>query len=337
LANRDEIYSLIAPGLSSILSVNATEANAKTGKSTLIDFKVYPMLKKIGDVVTTKIMPMYNDGLLCEPEDIRVTDRVMLMREMEVYSKTHTVDEVREKYWQDKPLQDFGSVLVNIAQTQAKPKPDIVSSRPIINQPIEKQVEENKPDEPEEKVKDIRPAMLEIDKWERKSNKLGKLAEFEAYNIPGEIVDSINNGTTFEEARKMLRSESIKPIANALMFESQKRDYSYDALKAIADAINNANMIEAVKQQSMSIMMPAITLNANMPDQGQSGVTVNIPEQPTPIVNIAQPNIAVKNEVNPTPIKIENNVKASDVIMPEKSDFTVQRDSQGKIVGMVKK
>jgi len=124
--------------------------------------------------------------------------------------------------------------LVNVAQTQAKLKPDLANSQPIINKPIEVTIEEDEADEPDLKIKDIRPAMLEIDKWERKSKKLGKLAEFEAYNIPSDIVDSINKGTSFDEARKMLRSESIKPIADALVFESQKRDYSSDALKTIA-------------------------------------------------------------------------------------------------------
>jgi len=231
LANRDEIYSSIAPGLASILSVNATEANAKTGKSTLIDFKVYPMLKKIGDVITTKIMPMYEDNLLCEPEDIRVTDRVMMMREMEVYSKTHTVDEVREKYWQDKPLQEVGNVLVNIAQTQRK-QPDV--SQPIINKPIEMPIEA---DEPDVKVKDVRPAMLELDKWERKSKKLGKLAEFEAYNIPSYIVSEIVKGMTFEAARTVLKSHSIMPMLSTL---ESRPDYSSEAILQLAETIDKA-------------------------------------------------------------------------------------------------
>jgi len=238
LANRDEIYSSIAPGLASILSVNATEANAKTGKSTMIDFKVYPMLKKIGDVLTTKVMPVYGDGYILEPEDIRVTDKLMELKEMQEYAKTHTVDELRERFWNDKPLEgEAGKLLVSVAQNAKKQEPRVEVP---VNQPVNEIVEPEKQTDEPEMIKDIRPAMLELDKWERKAKKAGKQVEFVAYNIPAEIVDSINNGTTFDEARKMLRRDSVIPVANAMIVESSKRDYSDVALLKLADAINNA-------------------------------------------------------------------------------------------------
>lgn len=206
LANRDEIYAAIAPGLSSVLSVNATEANARIGKSTLIDFKVYPMLQKIASVLTTKLLPVYNDNLILEPEDIRVTDKILRLQEMAEYSKTHTVDEVRAEYWQDDPLgNSTGSLLVAAAQSPALP---------MLSDP-------ETPEEPYEagnasldvtaefdavNAKDMRPALLELEKWERKSKKAGKVAEFTAYNIPAEIVDAIKGGATFDKAREMLKA-----------------------------------------------------------------------------------------------------------------------------------
>jgi phage portal protein BeeE len=204
LANRDEIYSAIAPGLSSILSVNATEANARIGKTTLIDFKVYPMLQKIGSVLSTKLMPVYGGEYIVEPEDIRITDKVLRLREMAEYSRTHTIDEVRAEYWQDDPLgNSTGSLLVAAAQSPALP---------MLSDP-------ETPEEPYEagnasldvtaefdavNAKDMRPALLELEKWERKSKKAGKVAEFTAYNIPAEIVDAITGGATFDKAREML-------------------------------------------------------------------------------------------------------------------------------------
>jgi len=206
LANRDEIYSAIAPGLSSILSVNATEANARIGKTTLIDFKVYPMLQKIGSVLTTKLLPVYNDNLILEPEDIRVTDKVMRLQEMAEYSKTHTVDEVRAEYWQDDPLgNSTGMLLVTAAQSPALP---MLSEPEAPEEPYE--VGNASLDVTSEfdavNAKDMRPALLELEKWERKSKKAGRVAEFTAYNIPADIVNAVKGGTSFDQAREMLKA-----------------------------------------------------------------------------------------------------------------------------------
>lgn len=247
LANRDEIWSNIAPGLSSILSINATEANAKTGKSTLIDFKVYPMLKKIGDVITNNIMPDYGENLLCEPEDIRVTDRVLLLREIEIYSKTHTVDEVREKYYQDKPIevQEVGRSIVNVAQ-QATKLPATQPAQIVDVTPTPAQLPAEVSNEIP-KVKDIRPAMLELEKWERKFKRSGKLDDFDAYNIPDEIISSIKSGMTFEDARKQLKASAlyVKTIdkmnndIDKAVSKSINQDY-VDGIKALAESIDRA-------------------------------------------------------------------------------------------------
>lgn len=206
IANRDEIYSAIAPGLSSMLSVNATEANARIGKATLIDFKVYPMLQKIASVITTKLMPAYDDNLALEPEDIRVTDKVLRLQEMAEYSKTHTVDEVRSEYWQDDPLGNgTGSLLVAAAQSGYAPSiPQDTEAEPGIpfeagNASLDVAAEFNAVN-----AKDMRPALLELEKWERKSKNAGKLAEFIAYNIPAEVVEAVKDGVGFDKAREML-------------------------------------------------------------------------------------------------------------------------------------
>ena len=206
IANRDEIYSAIAPGLSSVLSVNATEANARIGKATLIDFKVYPMLQKIASVITTKLMPAYGDNLVLEPEDIRVTDKVLRLQEMAEYSKTHTVDEVRSEYWQDEPLGNgTGSLLVAAAQSgYASPPAAPVAEEPQMPFETGNAAIDVTREFEEVAAKDIRPAMLERDKWERKSKKAGKVAEFTAYNIPAEVVEAVKGGATFDKAREML-------------------------------------------------------------------------------------------------------------------------------------
>ena len=112
---KEEIFGVFAPGLASMLAVNATEANSRTGKSTLIDFAVWPMVTMVGEKVTANILPAYTAenkqlSLIAEPDDIRVTDRALELQEITEFAKTHTVDEVREHYYEDKPLATITGV-----------------------------------------------------------------------------------------------------------------------------------------------------------------------------------------------------------------------------------
>jgi hypothetical protein len=122
---------------------------------------------------------------------------------MAEYSKTHTVDEVRSEYWQDDPLENgTGNLLVAAAQS------GYTAPQPSQNeQPFE--TGNTALDVTDEfdavNAKDMRPALLELDKWERKSKKAGKVAEFTAYNIPVDIVEAVKDGATFDQAREMLK------------------------------------------------------------------------------------------------------------------------------------
>lgn len=107
---KEEIFNVFAPGLASILAVNATEANARTGKGTLIEFGVWPMMVSMAEKITSDILPVYGGRLKAEFEDIRVTDRALELQEMDAYAKTHTIDEIREKYYEDEPLKSVTGV-----------------------------------------------------------------------------------------------------------------------------------------------------------------------------------------------------------------------------------
>lgn len=104
--NKEEIFAAFAPGLSSVLDVNATEANAVAGKATLIDFGVWPTLVMMAEKLTNDVMPIYGSDLICEFDDIRITDRIMDAAEQEAYERTHTLAETRKEYYGDKPLGD---------------------------------------------------------------------------------------------------------------------------------------------------------------------------------------------------------------------------------------
>jgi hypothetical protein len=110
---KEEIFAIYAPGLSSMLAVNATEANSVSGKRTFVEYGVWPHLVRIAEKITNDLLPLYGPNLVGEFEDIRVTDKQMELSEIAAYSQTHTVDEVRARYYQDEPLgDDRGNLLV---------------------------------------------------------------------------------------------------------------------------------------------------------------------------------------------------------------------------------
>jgi len=101
---KEEIYDLVSPGLSSILAVNATEANSTAGKDTFLSFAVYPEHIAVAEKITNDILPSYGDNLVGAFEDVRRVDTAVELAEQEAYERTHTIDEVRAKYYGDGPL-----------------------------------------------------------------------------------------------------------------------------------------------------------------------------------------------------------------------------------------
>lgn len=103
--NKEEIFTMFAPGLASVLDVNATEANAKAGKATLKD-KTHSILNMMGKKITHSLLPAYGGNLVAKFDEIREIDRLMKLREDREYGRTHTIDEIRWEKYQDKPIGD---------------------------------------------------------------------------------------------------------------------------------------------------------------------------------------------------------------------------------------
>lgn len=205
--NREEIYSVFAPGLSSMLAVNATEANSKTGKASLIELAVWPMLVQAAEKITNDLLPAYGENLVAEFDDIRMSDRAMDLAEQEAYAKSHTVDEIREKFYQDQPIGDERGKLLPVEvgkSTPAKPEDeqqegeqngdDIEDRRKRLEQqkPSEDREVAGQEGEPKEPTKaqppEPSPFEDELKTWERfvlKRAKDGrKRREFESDVIP---------------------------------------------------------------------------------------------------------------------------------------------------------
>ncbi len=104
--NKEEIYQALAPGLLSILDKNTTEANSTAGEKTLREYCIFPILKRVQEKWTAKILPRYGEGLIGEFEEIRPRDRTLDLSERQAYERVHTIKEIRAKFDGDDPLGD---------------------------------------------------------------------------------------------------------------------------------------------------------------------------------------------------------------------------------------
>lgn len=118
---KEEIYGKLAPGLASILAVNATEANAIAGKSTLIEFGVWPVLVQMAEKFSATILPLYGDeNVRGEFEDMRISNRILDLEEQAAYERSHTINEVRAEYYDEDPLYMTEEQAAAMEQEQAE-------------------------------------------------------------------------------------------------------------------------------------------------------------------------------------------------------------------------
>jgi len=196
--------------------------------------------------------------------------------------------------------------------------------------PVEKKAIE--PEEPEEKSFQLDAMQIkELNLWRQISERCerkgkGRAIDFECKSLPDEIADDIRT-----------KLQSGCKIAQAFEFGSKDYGpetighYDNEGLKALAEAINKAVSVPEVK--SPSITINGAPINYTLPQQDHN-IIVNVPEQAAPVVNISPAEVKVTNEVNPTPVNIENTVN---VPKPGAEELTVKRDAKGQITGMVKK
>jgi phage portal protein BeeE len=206
-AAREEIFTVLAPGLASMLDVSATEANALAGRATFKERAVYPELVAIQEKITTVILPSYGDKLFYEYDDIRWADRQMELSEMAQYEKTHTIEEIRKKYYNDAALGDDRDLLfpIQLKPTASIQQPAAPTQQPAIEQPVAMPAQ-NAELGPEQ-VK----ALVEIDRWEEKSKKAKKLTAWHAVNLPTDIHAAVKAGEmTFAQAREKIKA-SVAP------------------------------------------------------------------------------------------------------------------------------
>lgn len=240
---KEEIYGKLAPGLASILAINATEANAIAGKATLIEFGVWPFLTQMAAKLTSDVLPLYGDGLRGEFEDIRQTNRILDLQEQAEYSKTHTVNEIRVEYYGEGPLELPAEVISSMeekppskldprgflfpvqinAQTPSpdyeKPKPEPAPVPPQFGQgqPPQAPAEPAHPEAPDapDGADMMAQQQAEMKAWERWAVKrLGKAGgrEFEPRSVPlfqaARIRTALKAATTPADVRAVFERET---------------------------------------------------------------------------------------------------------------------------------
>lgn len=227
---KEEIYNVFAPGLASVLAVNATEANAKTGKATLIDFAVWPAMVSVSEKLTNDVIPLYGPHLTCEFDDIRATDRALELAEQDKYAMTHTINEIREEYYEDDPLPDERGDLLPAqvgqstgAAPTAQPEPEPTApGQPEPETTDQPEPEEPEAPEPENDAPDEEAVMSEavkadIDRWRRKAlNSLRKgepaAVEFESDKIPGDMFGKISSALkTCQDEAQVKAAFAVEP------------------------------------------------------------------------------------------------------------------------------
>ena len=128
--NRDEIFNAIAPGSAAMVDVNATEANSKTGRDVFFSIGVWPELSALSQKFTSDILPYYGDGLVCEFNDVRQRDIALEIQQIATFALTHTINEVRQEWYNDDPLDDERGNLFVAEISPATVQPDAQPEEP---------------------------------------------------------------------------------------------------------------------------------------------------------------------------------------------------------------
>lgn len=227
---RDEIYNQFAPGLASILAVNATEANSRTGKATLMELGIWPTLVSVHERITNNILPAYGSGIVCEFEDVRLTDQAMELSEQEHYAKTHTIDEVRQKYYNSEEIGDErGEMLIaQIGQsdTTLSLRADVTQTEQVGQPSGQVETAPAAPAEAPEEAKAFKPVpsmkqliLDEVAQWQRFVTKrlkagstLESMREFQAEHIPPGLYGAIEGALS-----KVREREGVKAIFDDAM------------------------------------------------------------------------------------------------------------------------
>ena len=208
LANtKKDIQDTLTPGLSVWLSGSATYSNAGAARAAYNELTLQPMLNDIAQKVTNEILPDYpGRPLVGYFDDVRISDKQMILAEQTEYSKTHTINMINEKYYQSDEIFDDerGDLLPSQIQATSgvEDEEPTVTPAPLYGMTqtgdeqdtaedemgIENETPEAEPDTTETALQ------AELSRFERKAlnpNRIGKAVEFTSTILPAGVLRSV--------------------------------------------------------------------------------------------------------------------------------------------------
>jgi len=215
--NKEEIYSVYAPGLASILDVNATEANAKAGKQTFLEMTIWPLLVDIAAKITNVLLPLYGVNLFAVFDDPRQVDRALELEEQRVFSMTHTVNEIRQEFYGDVEIGDDRGLLLP-AQIGAAPVSMAVSRGeeqeipPQLQLPPQEAPEEETTSEEEESPPEESEFEVEVAKWQRKALNAIKRSKPPAVEFESDVIPQSLNSAIIGALESAVSKDAVKRI-----------------------------------------------------------------------------------------------------------------------------
>jgi len=239
-ANRNEIWDVLAPGLVSYLSPNATEANSRTGESAFERLSVNPILEEIAQQISNEVLRLWAGKLIGHFENIIKIDQQMENEKQKLYQDSHAVGEIRKTFYGDSPFGDerdkmsveqfqkMGSTTAyagnqNATSVTSKPEYTVTGT-----------------ESPERALAQVqgKAALEELDKFERKAiRKLGKDVDFMSDHIPEDIQEFIHCQLPICLDEKALKAVFEQARIDVVKIPVIK--LSNEKAMTLADAINN--------------------------------------------------------------------------------------------------
>ena len=282
----------------------------KMAESILYNMTILPRWKWYAEVLNSELLTEYSDLVKSGAYlAFDITDVPALQEDQQL------------KATRAKTYVDMGVPLVmalemaDIYLTEAQQAELSVKPEPIVVPPVV----------PAEQVEPPVKTITELNRWETKVIAKGATAVWRVETLPNAIVHQVKKdlargrdiADTFADARRAI---STTP--------------SDDGMKMLAQSID-AMVLASVKTEapSINLTMPAISLTAQMPAQGT--VTVNVPDQPAPVVNVNVPQqpapvVNVAAAVVTVPAPVVNVAPATITFPPAPTEATITTDRNGK-------
>jgi hypothetical protein len=248
---KEEIYSVFAPGLASMLDITSTEANSITGKQTFLEFTIWPRLVSIAQKITLDILPAYGRSLVAEFDDPRQTDRQIELLEQEAYSQTHTLNEIRAEFYEDDPLPDErGNWLpaqldvpatISLMEKPEKPEEPPAPAAPPVQLVLNTDAFQNEtPDEPEETEEQEQAAMrADLAAWRRKSLKSLKANKGAAVTFESRYIDPDLHADVWARLSACKTAADVREVFEQVMAGGQSLALA-DQVKALTELVNKS-------------------------------------------------------------------------------------------------